>query len=213
MAYKPKVLVVPKINLIPRDPFYETTIGKIMVWAIQVGRYIIVFTEIIVIMSFASRFKLDRDLTDLTAKVTQKRAIVESFGDIESRTRTMQEKISIASKLISDSTAMFYVDKLSARIPNGIELDQLTLDPGTLTFAGKATNSNVLAAMILSLQQEPAFAGVTVNKIASGQANDPSVTFSIKLILPQKEVVGEKPAGSPAPANPQTPSEAVPVTP
>lgn len=197
MAVKPQVLVIPKINLIPRDPFYDTTIGKSMVWAIQVGRYIIIFTEIIVIMSFASRFKLDRDLTDLTAKVTQKRAIVESFGDIESRTRMMQDKIATTQKLLSDGTAMFYVDKMTARIPNGIELNQLTLEPGRLTLAGKASNSNVLASMILSLQQESAFSGVTIDKIASGQANDPSVSFSIKLIVPYRE--DEKPAESPAP--------------
>ncbi|MEP7166893.1 MAG: PilN domain-containing protein [Candidatus Woesebacteria bacterium] len=211
MAYKPQTLVIPKINLIPRDPFYETTIGKIMVWAIQVGRYIIIFTEIIVIMSFASRFKLDRDLTDLTAKVTQKKAIVESFGDIEARTRTIQDKIATTQKLLADGTAMFYLDKVTARIPSGIELTQLTLDPGTLTFSGKAVNSNVLAAMIVALQQEPAFTSVSVDKISSGQANDPNVSFAIKLTIPQKAVEAKVEDGS-TPTTPPT-SPDTPVTP
>lgn len=187
MPIQQKPLLIPKINLIPKDPFYETLIGKVMVWSIQVGRYIIVFTEIIVIMSFASRFKLDRDLTDLTAQVTQKKAIVQSFGDVEPRTRAIQEKIAITKRLLMDTTAVFYLDKVTSRIPSGIELTQLTLEPTFLNFSGKANSSNVLAGLIVALQQEKAFAGVSVDRISSGDANDPSVQFAIKLTLPRSE--------------------------
>lgn len=187
MPIQQKPLVVPKINLMPKDPFYDTLIGKIMVWAIQVGRYIIVFTEIIVIMSFASRFKLDRDLTDLTGQVTQKKAIVQSFGDVESRTRAIQEKISTVEKLVSDTNAVFYLDRVTARIPAGIELTQLTYEPTFLNFSGKASSSNILAGLIVALQQEKAFAAVSVDRISSGDANDPSVQFAIKLALPRSE--------------------------
>lgn len=183
-----KPLVIPKINLVPKDPFYDTLAGKVMVWAIQVGRYIIVFTEIIVIMSFASRFKLDRDLTDLTARTTQKKAIVQSFGDVESRTRLMQARIADANKLLSDSTTLFYLDTLTARIPSGVTLSQLSFEPTAMSLSGKANSSNVLASMIVGLQQEDAFrAGVSVDKISSGDANDPSISFSIKLTIPGRQ--------------------------
>ena len=59
------------INLLPQDPFYETPIGRVMAWASTVGRYLVIFTEVVVIFSFASRFKLDRDLTDLNATILQ----------------------------------------------------------------------------------------------------------------------------------------------
>ncbi len=187
-----KASSIPKINLIPKDPFYESLIGKIMVWAIQVGRYIIVFTEIIVIMSFASRFKLDRDLTDLTARVTQKRAIVDSFGDVESRTRLIQKKIQTAKDIMEDSKAMMYLDKLSARIPAGVQLTQLAYDETQLSFDGRATNSLSFAQLVQALQQETLFRGVSVDKITSGEANDPGITFAIKLSLQEKKPVEQQ---------------------
>lgn len=176
-----------------------------MVWSIQVGRYIIVFTEIIVIMSFASRFKLDRDLTDLTSQITQKKSIVNSFGDVETRTRQIQDKIAAVTTLVSDKNAVYYLDKLTTRIPTGIELTQLTYDGGTLSFSGKANTSGSLAGLIASLQEERSFSGVSVERINSGDANDPTVQFSMKISLPT-------PLATPdAAANTTSPSQSSPT--
>lgn len=183
----PKKLHIPKINLIPKDPFYGTLIGKIMVWAIQVGRYIIVFTEIIVIMSFASRFKLDRDLTDLTASVTQKKAIIESFGDVESRTRLIQNKLKVTRDLLDSSKATIYLDRLSARIPPGVQLSQLTYDSTQIAVSGRAASSGSLAQFIVALQQEPSFLSISVDKIASGEANDPGISFTVRILVAEKQ--------------------------
>jgi hypothetical protein len=54
------------VNLLPQDPFFETVFGRFLKWALSIGRYIVIFTELIVILSFASRFTLDRMVTDLT---------------------------------------------------------------------------------------------------------------------------------------------------
>lgn len=200
-----KRLHIPKINLIPKDPFYDTLIGKIMVWAIQVGRYIIVFTEIIVIMSFASRFKLDRDLTDLTASVTQKKAIVESFGDVETRTRLIQKKLEMTKTLLDSSKAVVYLDKLSAKIPAGVSLSQLTYDTTQLSVAGRAANSGSLAQFIVALQQEPSFLSLSVDKIASGEANDPGISFNVRILV-EKQEEAVTPAAPQTPANTEQPA-------
>ncbi len=203
MAKQQSTVIIPKINLIPKDPFYDTLLGKIMVWSIQVGRYIIVFTEIIVIMSFASRFKLDRDLTDLTSEVTQKKSIVASFGDVETRTRQIQEKIAAIQKLVDDKNALFYLEKFSRRIPSGISLTQLTYEGSLISFAGKADTSGTLASLIASLQQEQAFSGVSVERINSGDANDPTVQFSMRINLPVSTSLKDEPVSSPVPESPE----------
>lgn len=203
MAKAQTTVVVPKINLIPKDPFYDTLIGKIMVWSIQVGRYIIVFTEIIVIMSFASRFKLDRDLTDLTAQITQKKSIVASFGDVETRTRQIQEKIATIQTLVTDKNAIYFLDKLTNRIPTGVELSQLVYDGNALSFSGRANTSGNLASLIASLQEEPSFSSVSVERINSGDANDPTVQFSIKIALPISTTVQDQPVIGAPEASPE----------
>lgn len=181
VAQKP--VVVPRINLMPRDPFYESLIGKIMVWSIKVGRYIIVFTEIIVIMSFASRFKLDRDNTDLTARITQKKAIIQSYGDIEPRTRLLQEKISATDKLLKSATAIPLFNLLASKIPPEVALTDLSYDSREIRISGRALTSHAFATTLTALQKEPRFISVSVDKITSGDQREPGIMFTIRLTV------------------------------
>jgi hypothetical protein len=61
-----------EINLLPKEEFEKKPLGKFLVWALSIGRYIVIFTELIVILAFLSRFKLDRDLADLNQSVREK---------------------------------------------------------------------------------------------------------------------------------------------
>jgi hypothetical protein len=65
-----------EINLLPREEFEKKPIGKFLTWALSIGRYIIIFTELIVILAFLSRFKLDRDLSDLNQSIREKQAVI-----------------------------------------------------------------------------------------------------------------------------------------
>ncbi len=179
--------VVPSINLIPKDPFFDTLPGKLMIWATQIGRYIIVFTELIVIFSFASRFKLDRDLTDLTARVTQKKAVVESYADVETQTRLIQRKLELTQNLLEESKAIDYVNLLTPRIPPAVSLTQLTYGESKILLLGDAANSNAFGQLVLSLQQEPAFKSLSVDRVSSGESGDIGISFSLTIQLEEKE--------------------------
>ena len=66
--YTEVVMAAPKkheIELLPKEEWEKTSFGKFIKWTLNVGRYIVIATELIVILAFVSRFKLDRDLTDL----------------------------------------------------------------------------------------------------------------------------------------------------
>ena len=66
----PKKLTPLSINLMPGR---ETSFGeKFLNWSLTFGRYIIIGTEIIVLVAFFSRFKLDRDFIDLHDQVKEK---------------------------------------------------------------------------------------------------------------------------------------------
>ena len=64
------------IEFIPQEDWEKTSFGKFLKWLLNVGRWIVIVTELIVIIAFVSRFKLDRDLTNLNEKVKQKQAII-----------------------------------------------------------------------------------------------------------------------------------------
>ncbi|HSW89861.1 MAG TPA: PilN domain-containing protein [Patescibacteria group bacterium] len=200
-AVKKRKFHVPRINLVPRDPFYDSAIGKVMVWATKIGRYIIIFTEIIVIMSFASRFKLDRDLTDLTAATTQKSAIIASFGDVETKTRTIQSKIENTQKILDDPQAAALIVLLTAKIPPDVELDQLSFETTGLALAGRANSSTGFAQLLTALQNEPRFNQLTVDKISSGDSKEQGVLFSVHILFAApKTAATPKPTATEAPA-------------
>jgi len=70
-----------QIELLPREEWEETSFGKFLKWLLTVGRYIVIFTELVVILAFLSRFKLDRDLTDLYKQIENKQAIIQNSTD------------------------------------------------------------------------------------------------------------------------------------
>ena len=81
-----------EINLLPKERWETGVLGKLLKWALNIGRYVVVFTELVVIGAFLYRFGLDRQLTDLKEEIGQKQALVESFGDFEAKFRDLQEK-------------------------------------------------------------------------------------------------------------------------
>ena len=89
----PKKAIKYKINLIPEDPFFKTPMGRTLNWSLNIGRYILIFTLLVVILSFGSRFVLDRRLTDLNEAIYQKQLIIESQAQLEKDFRLAQAKI------------------------------------------------------------------------------------------------------------------------
>lgn len=189
----PKKTVFPEINLIPKDPFYETPLGKAMVWSLRVGRYLVIFTEIIVIMSFASRFKLDRDLTDLNTSIVQKTAVVQSYGDTEKKMRLIQKRSEAVAKLLEESSTVDVFHTLISKIPPDIKVTRLGFDAKAIAVAGVARSSSNFAQFLQIMQSEPTFHGVTIDQIAKTDKNDQGLTFSVHIALKEEEVIQAAP--------------------
>jgi Tfp pilus assembly protein PilN len=170
---------VPKINLYPEDPFYQTFIGKIMRWSVQVGRHIIIFTEVVVISSFASRFVLDRQLSDLNGAILQKQAIAESYGDLEQNILDIQKKTTDVGSILQRQGSLRVVNVLMKITPPDIIFEQVAYLNGKLSLQGKARSSEGLTLFLNTLQSQPYFTQVNLGRVESGTTQDPSLTFSL----------------------------------
>ena len=82
-------MAAPKseIELLPQEGWEKGTLGKLLKWALTAGRYIVIVTELAVIMAFLSRFKFDRELTDLHEEIKQKQAVIQSAQSFETEFR------------------------------------------------------------------------------------------------------------------------------
>lgn len=168
------------INLLPEDPFFSTLVGRTMRWAVSVGRYLVIFTELVVILSFLARFSLDRQLTDLNDSIHQKESVVQSFGDLETRVTTVQNKIEQYQQLGQSKDLTQTFPALSSITPEGIALRSLAISPTQVQITGIAQSQNSLNLLINNIQFSPNFFNVRVERIESQDDDDPGLLFQIQ---------------------------------
>lgn len=168
-----------KVNLVPKDPFFDTLLGKSLKWALSVGRYIVIFTELVVILSFVTRFSLDRQVTDLNNTINQKQTVIQSFGDLEDNVRITQDKIDNYLQIEQQTNIAEVFPALSEITPRSVQLDQLIIRPGTISFSGLSSSQEALNTLITNIQISSTFTNVAVNKIESSK-DDSGLLFSIQ---------------------------------
>jgi Tfp pilus assembly protein PilN len=168
------------INLLPKDPFLATPIGKLLQWALSVGRYLVIFTELIVILGFVSRFSLDRKVTDLNGAILQKKIIIESYGDVEQQVRDVQKKIESYQQVEQQQNLADAFPALSQITPQDVTLKELNIQPGSILFSGTTQSNTSLNLLINNVQLSSTFHDVVVEKIETGSNKDPGFHFKIR---------------------------------
>lgn len=159
------------INLVPKDPFFNTYLGKTLKWALSVGRYIVIFTEITVIVSFITRFSLDRQVTDLNNSIFQKSTIIESFGDLEQNVRETQAKIDHYQQIEQQENITEIFPVLSQITPRDVSLDQLTIKADSITLTGRSLSQQSFSLLITNMQLSPVFFDIDIRKVETKDSN------------------------------------------
>lgn len=176
MSKKPAAI---NINLVPKDPFFHTTVGRALQWALSAGRYIIIFTELIVIISFAARFTLDRQITDLNGDIVQKQATIENYGELEKNFLLAQSKIENVQQIEQDVNITDVFEKLTEVTPQDVTMSQLSISPDSISATGKTVSQTSFNLLINNLQLSPQFRNVSVSKVESEDTGSPGLLFTI----------------------------------
>ncbi len=167
------------INLVPKDPFFESPVGRFMNWAIKVGRYIVIFTELVVIVSFASRFTLDRRVTDLNDALHQKEMIINSFGDLESNFKLVKAKIDNYEEVSTQNNLADVFPKITEVIPHNVVVSDLSISRTFIKLLAEAKTDTALNVFISNLQISPYFFNVDVGKIETAGRGKTGYVVSI----------------------------------
>ncbi len=195
------------INLLPKDPFFDSVVGRVLRWALSVGRYLVVFTELVVIVSFATRFNLDRQRTDLNEALNQKEMIVKSYGDLEGKFRILQTKISDFEQVEKQGNIVDIFPKLTAVMPTDIKLTELTISSDSIVLAGSALSQRSLNTFLSNLQVSKTFFSITVDKIESKGERNPGFDFSLRANTKDAAKVDVRTAVTPKPKDTSTKEE------
>ena len=170
------------LNLLPKSELEQTLWGRILKWALSGGRYIVILTEMVVILAFLSRFKLDQDMSDLGERINGKKNVLEVQAPIEAKFRTVQNKINLAKETKGEGIKISEVfSALEADLPAGVKLMNLKMEENLVMFSAVAASENELIEFLQRGSRNDKWREVELVSVSAG--TQAGVNFSMKLWL------------------------------
>lgn len=121
---------------------------KIFNWLFYVVRYVLVFTELVVIVAFLSRFALDPKNSNLSDSIRQKKAILTVYSDFENEFNLLNQKLQTISNLYQKQPLYSpYILALSQSAPQDVTFQSLSI---------KNTSAGITAQLVIYAYQENA---------------------------------------------------------
>jgi Tfp pilus assembly protein PilN len=176
-----------KINLLPQDQFEYSNTGKLIQWAVSVGRWIVVLTEFVVICAFLSRFYFDTVKANLFDETKQKQAIIESATSFEENFRILQEKIKLVRILLAEEKKPSgLIGEVSQLIPLNVSLTRIDIDEDNLKITGSAFSESGINVLAQGLINHQKLENVVLSDISINPESGPGIKFNLSAKIKKK---------------------------
>lgn len=166
-----------RINLLlPKE---QVLADRIIYFAQNYLKYILVITQIFVIGVFFYRFKVDQQIIDLKDGLMQKQEIVDVSQPLIDEAKSIDHKIKVVQEVIrKQENLKEMMDYLLSRFPEEITLTDLKIESDETSFKGISNNSIILQTFYSRLQKEGRFKTVALKNI---KKTDLGYTFLFSL--------------------------------
>ena len=172
-----------KINLLPQKEFERSTLGRILKWAVSSFRIIVIVIEMIVMGAFLSRFWLDAENSDLNNEISQKKAVISSFAEVENKFRIFQKQIEIFTKISSFAQQSEYINIITSLAPKEIVLNSISDNENSVQIIGMSGNEQNISQFIKNLSSNDKFKDVSLSRVDSSEDNPSAIVFTIKASI------------------------------
>lgn len=173
-----------RINLLPKTDFEKSFWGLFLKWALTAGRYVVIVTELIVIVAFLSRFKLDKDNSDLGDEILGKQRVLEASMDFERDFRYIQSKLTVAGVMAGSQGELGeVVDRIVGKVPSGVKLTRLSAGAGAINISATADTINVFGEFMKRIANDRAWNLVDLTNVSSSE--NQAVKFDLKIGWPK----------------------------
>lgn len=187
------------VNLLGHDPVEESPIGRLVTWATTYGRYIMVLTEVVVLLAFLSRFTLDRKLTDLNEAIDQKKAIIEANLPFETEIESIHKRIAEVKSIIAEQEAEnSLLSSMKTLLPPDVYLKKLDVAADTVSIDAVAGSTGGFAQFIANLQFDPKFTDISIKQLKK-DPNEGIIFSAVMDTARPKPVAAAEPADNPEP--------------
>lgn len=177
-----------EINLLPKEPWEKGLLGKLIPWILSVGRYVIVFTELVVISGFLYRFGLDKRLADINEKIKQNLKVIQSYGNFEAKFRQAQQQLNQVKTIQEKSLKPEQLLKaISQMTPTEAVYENIAIDQEKIDLNGRVLSEAGLATLLARTQLSPEFSGVALENVSSSTDNNQTISFRMRLMIKQNK--------------------------
>lgn len=169
-----------EINLLIRADFDKTLLGRFLRWALTYGRYIIICTEIIVLLAFIYRFSLDRKITDLNDEIEQKQAIIEANVGFESQFRNLQKRTNKIVDIVTEqNTPVIILKHLQSITPQGVVFSAFSYTKGLVSINAIANSNSSFSLFLINLKTSPNLNSVNVKSLTKKSTGTGEIKFEV----------------------------------
>ncbi len=141
-------------------------VDKAVYFLLHYLRYILVFTQFIVLVVFFFRFTVDETIIDLKDSIGQKKAILQVVQPILAEAKRINDKAEESKVIVDDQEELLTSIKYVLSIfPESLVLERLELEEGALILNGVALDPRQLQLFYNKLKKERRFAQVTLDNV------------------------------------------------
>ncbi|MBI4065151.1 hypothetical protein HY409_02180 [Candidatus Gottesmanbacteria bacterium] len=181
------------INLLGTQDLEHSPQGRIVQWALTYGRYIMIGTEIVVLLAFISRFSLDRKLTDLKEEISQKQAILEANVSFEQDVRNLVGKTTQIQSLLKDESKLADIlSLLRTLLPPGVYLESVDINPTEVHGKAIASTTQGFAQFLGSIQSAKNISQVDIGEIHKNPITGIAFDFHAHLVPTKSQITPKK---------------------
>lgn len=171
-------------NLLPKDELEKSTFGQFLKWALNIGRYIVMSVELLVILAFLFRFKLDQDKATLNEKIKRQQTAINSFTELEKTVRYIQRRLELVKKVKQEPlNSSLILEDLARLTPFDVTFSELTIKNEGLIIKGYSLSNVGLNTFLNGLKSSKKFSQINLQTVSSKGRKDPTLNFELTVKL------------------------------
>jgi len=181
---------VPDINIdLLKDSGPSNRAGEAVHWLLNVGRYLIIITEIIALAIFLLSIKLSVDKNNLKDDVSNLSGQVSAQESFENEFRNTSKRFSEVKRL---GAVHFETNKVLSEflklLPKGMTLNSFKVGgeefgSEELEFSGEFSDPKQLQTLVLSFSKSNKLVGLNINELDHPNEDNPKFTFKATSLI------------------------------
>lgn len=173
-----------EINLVPQEEISQEPVNKFFSWSLNVGRYIVIGVELLMIVVWVTRSKFDADVQKMEKMITSKAQVISEDISFQDKFLAIQKKLKVLGATYQSvekrTPVLEFVEK---NIPQDVSLDRFALTAdGNVILSGIALNYQAVAQLISAFQADARFGNITILSLTRDEKNN-QITFAIQAHL------------------------------